>query len=55
MRGGWWSARRSAASASTVEGEDGSVQTMAAVVGEPLRYVLTLTDGGWRLTDVAGA
>ncbi|MEP6631362.1 MAG: hypothetical protein ABJA89_12890, partial [Lapillicoccus sp.] len=42
-------------SASTVEGEDGSVQTMAAVVGEPLRYVLTLTDGGWRLTDVAGA
>ncbi len=42
-------------SASTVEGEDGSLQSMGAVGGEPLRYVLTLTDGGWRLTDVTAA
>lgn len=42
-------------SASTVEGEDGAVQSLAASPGEPLRYVLALTDGGWRLTDVTGS
>ena len=39
-------------SAYTVEGEDGSTQSLAAAPGQPLRYTLRLTDGGWRLTDV---
>lgn len=38
--------------ACTVEGEDGSTQSLAAAPGEPLRYTLRLADGAWRLTDV---
>ncbi len=44
-----------ARSAGTVEGEDGSVQTLVAAPGELLRYGLTLRDGGWRLSDVMGS
>lgn len=39
-------------SACTVEGDDGSTQSLAATSGQPLGYTLRLTDGSWRLTDV---
>jgi hypothetical protein len=39
-------------SAYAVAGEDGSSQRVDAGAGVPLRYTLTLHDGGWRLTEV---
>ncbi len=39
-------------SAYGVVGEDGSTQRVEAGAGVPLRYTLTLGDGGWRLTEV---
>jgi hypothetical protein len=39
-------------SAYGVVGEDGSTQRVEAGSGVPLRYTLTLGDGGWRLTEV---
>lgn len=39
-------------SAYGVVGEDGSTQRVEAGAGVPLRYTLTLGDGGWQLTEV---
>ena len=43
----WWTGRPT-----QVVGEDGSTQRVEAGTGVPLRYTLTLVDGGWRLTEV---